>query len=370
MRQTPLHELHLARGAEMFEYQGWEIPRAFGAFEAEYGALTQSVALADLSYRGRLRIVGRDRATWLHGQVTQDIVHLEAGRGLYTTVLTPQGQMVSDLRVFNLGESLLLDTPPGTAFTLAKYLDRYLVMERALIENATEELVLLSLQGPQALQAIERWLGRDAAALEPGQIRPREIEGAGTWITRDGHCGEAAWDLFVPVAHAADVWGCICARCPELGLFAVGWEALNTRRIEAGIPWWGHELDTHTVPFEARLDRAIHLDKGCYVGQEVIARLHARGQVNNLLAGLALPEGDLPEAGSRLFIGDARVGRLTSAVRSPALKRNIALGYLRREHLCIGAEVRVGEGDAAITARVAELPFVPARGAQEMASSA
>lgn len=368
MKQLPLHQLHLARGAAMFEYQGWEIPRFFGDPAEEYSTLTRSVALVDLSCRGKLRVVGRDRATWLHGQVTQDIVNLPQGSGVYTTALTAQGQMVSDLRVFNLGETLLMDTPPASWRTLQEHLDKFLIMERARIENVTDDYLLLSLQGPEAQQVVGDWLGAEVARLEPMQIVEVEIEGVALMVTRDSHCGEDAFDLWAPVGRSTDIWGCICARCPEYGLFPIGWEALDVRRVEAGIPWWGHEMTERTVPFEARLERAIHMDKGCYVGQEVIARLHARGQVNNLLVGFDLAEGALPEIGVRVFVEGERAGRLTSAVFSHRLGRNIGLGYLRRQHICCGNEVTIGEAEAAQSAAVADLPFLAAASPETVAA--
>lgn len=359
MKQTALGALHAARGAQMREYQGWEIPAVYSSLRQEYEALQEGVGLIDLSWRVRLLISGRDRRSWLHGQVTQEINGLEEGRGAYAAILTPQGRMVADMRVYALPDALLAEVPSGNDPPVAEYLERFLIMERAEIEDVTESWAQLSLQGPLSPCALTPVLGAELADLTPWAISPAQFQGTQIYVARVAHCGEDGFDLFVPSDRAAALWAALCEHRAAFAVHSVGWEALNVRRVEAGIPWWGEELDGSQVPLEARLDHAISLHKGCYVGQEIIARIDARGHVNNLLAGFHVAGDRLPERGAEIHHGGKRVGKVMTALNSLRLDRPVALGYLRRELQEPGAQVEAVTDAGPIALTVSALPFVP-----------
>jgi folate-binding protein YgfZ len=359
MKRTPLAALHEARGARWMEHQGWEIPAWYSETLQEYQAIQEGVGLIDLSFRGLLRISGRDRRSWLHGQVTQDVNGLPDWRGAEATVLSPQGRMVCEMRVFALPDALLADVSPNTTSPMAEYLDRYLIMERAEIEDLTDTWGLLSLQGPLSARAAAATFGAEVGDMRMWDLRAVPCEGVTIYAARVTHCGEDGFDFFVPAERAAPVWASLCQNRPSFAVHSVGWEALNLRRVEAGVPWWGAELDPSIVPLEARLDGAIHPSKGCYVGQEIIARIHARGHVNNLLAGFLVHGSDLPAPDAEIRSDEKKVGRLTSAVRSPRLERPIALGYLRRELQEPGTRVQAATAAGSVEMEVAALPFIP-----------
>jgi folate-binding protein YgfZ len=359
MKRTALAALHEARGARWMEHCGWQIPACYSGLEEEYQALQEGVGLIDMCCRTRLRITGRDRRSWLHGQVTQDVNGLPEWRGAYAAILTPQGRMVSDLRIFALPDALLLDAPAGTETPLADYLDRYLIMERAEIEDVTDELAHLSLQGPVSSCAVGALLGDEATKLAMWEIAERTYQDDPLYVTRAAHCGEDGFDVFVPSAKAASLWAALSQHRSEFAVHSVGWDALNVRRVEAGIPWWGEELGSSIVPLEARLESAIHFRKGCYVGQEIIARIEARGHVNNLLAGFFIHGETLPPRGAEVHADGKKAGELRSAVHSLRLDRPIALGYLRRERQEPGARVQAMTPEGPVELEVAPLPFVP-----------
>lgn len=359
MKRTALASLHQARGAHMMERDGWEIAARYSDLGNEYQALQEGVGLVDLSHRQILRFSGRDARTWLHGQVTQDIKRLANGRGAYGTILTVQGKMVCDFRVYALGDALIMDAPCGTTSPIAEHLDRFLIMERVEIEDLTDQWSLLSLQGPLSRCALIAALGPDAEGMEPWDVRDLKHGEASVIVARGSRCGEDGYDLFVPSEGAPSLWAALCQGRREFAVHPAGWEALNARRLEAGIPWWGEELDSSIVPFEARLDNAISLNKGCYVGQEIIARIDARGHVNNLLAGFLVHGDRLPERGAEIHVDGKKVGKVGSAIHSPKLERGIALGFLRRELQEPGRKAEVITTDGPITLEVATLPFVP-----------
>lgn len=359
MRRMPLHTLHEARGAEWMEYHGWAVPRCFSAVEQEYLALQEGVGLLDLSYRSKLRITGRDRRSWLHGQCTQDIENLPDGRGAYALILNPQGRLVTDLRVFAVPDALWVDTPPGTSVPVHEYLERYVVMERVRLEDATESWALLSLQGPLASCVVGALWGREMLDLRLWDVREAEFEEVPVLLARAPHCGEDGFDIFAPASAAAPLWAALSQHRREFAVHSVGWEALNIRRVEAGIPWWRAELDETVVPLEARLDHAISRTKGCYVGQEIIARIDARGQVKSLLAGFFVHGETLPERGAAIRRNGQAVGRVCTALRSLRLGRPIALGYLHRDLQEPGTRVTAETPAGRIELEVTSLPFVP-----------
>lgn len=359
LRRLALAALHEARGAQWEEHLGWEVPGCYSGLPLEYQALHEGVGLVDLSHRQRLLLTGRDRKTWLNGQVTQNVLALPDFHSTYATIITPQGQMVADMRILALPDALLLDLPAGTAAPMAEYLDRYLIMERVDIEDLSDSWAHISVQGPQSPQAAALVLTDEIADLPLWTGFTASFDLGPLHVFRISRCGEDGFDFYVPSAAAASLWSALCVSRPELAVHSVGKQALNVRRVEAGIPWWGAELDGTIVPLEARLEHAVDYNKGCYVGQEIIARIHARGHVNNQLAGFFI-EGDLlPQKGSEVRHEGKKVGRTVSIVHSLKLDRPIALGFLRRELQEPGTKVVAITDTAEVPLTVAALPFVP-----------
>jgi folate-binding protein YgfZ len=346
-------------GARLFDYGGTSAARDFGDAAAEHRAARETAALFPLTWRGALRFVGPDRRSWLHGQVTNDINGLADGCWNEAAMLSIQGRMLAWMRIFAIPGALLADLPAAIVAATAETLDRHLIMEKVEIENATEDLSLLSVQGPRAAEAVRAATGVDAAALAPHTLVTEEGPGGAPLIVaRATQTGESGFDLFAATEVAELIWDRLAAAVKAVGGRPAGWEALNTLRVEAGLPWWGHELDSRVVPLEARLERAISFTKGCYIGQEIIARIDARGHVNNLLGGLRLPPGVLPPADTRVVGGDKPMGRITSAVQSPALGVPIAMAYMRREWIEPGRAVEVEIGEERVPAQTCALPFV------------
>lgn len=361
MKELPLRALHQARGAAWMEYGGYRIPAEYSGVRQEYEALQEGAGLVDLSYRGLIAISGRDARSWLHGQVTQDVKNLPEGRSAYACVITPQGRMICDMWIMAAGEVLWCDFPLTEDPEVVDYLNRYLIMERAEIEDLSHTWASLSLQGPRSLDAVGAVLGEEMLTMQPGEVRLLQRD-TPLLAARIPHSGEDGVDLYLPNRAAAGLWAEICRSRGPLGVHSAGWRALNLRRLEAGTPWWGRELDGTVVPLEARLDHAVHFDKGCYVGQEIMARIHARGHVNNLLTGFYLDmEEDRAELaeGALLYHEERKAGRITSAAASYRAGRVIALGYLRRELLAPGTVLTARTDEEHWNATVVELPFLP-----------
>jgi folate-binding protein YgfZ len=311
-----------------------------GTLAADHRALTEACGLIDRSERGKLALTGPEAKAFLHGQVTNDIEGLEPGHGCYAAFLTHKGKMLGDLRVLDLGDELLLDTERATLQELFNMIRRYKLGSDVELHKRTLELGLLSLAGPDA----RRVAGADG--LGRGEHDNARGEIAGTPVVL------VATDIGVDVFAAADGTEAVRAALEAAGAVPVAEEAAETLRVERGRPRYGIDLDDSTIPQEAGLnERAVSFTKGCYVGQETVARLFYRGKPNRHLRGLRL---SAPAAtGDALRLGEKEVGRVGSVALSPAYGP-IALAIVRRE---AGPGDTLAVGDDGTSAEVVELPF-------------
>jgi folate-binding protein YgfZ len=306
---------------------------------AEYRALTRGCGLLDRSERGKLALTGTEAKSFLAGQVTNDTVGLQAGSGCYAAFLTHKGKMLGDLRVLDAGDELLLDTERPTLQALFDMVRRFKIGFDVELHKRTVQRGLLSLAGPGA-RAIA---GAEDLADEEHAHRAGEIDGHPVRLI--------ATDVGVDVLCDAADTDAVRAALEDAGASPVSEAATEIVRVERGRPRYGFDLDDATIPQEAGLNaRAVSFTKGCYVGQETVARLFYRGKPNRHLRGLRLSEP--AEVGAELQLGERVVGRLSSSVVSPE-HGPIALALVRRE-AAVGDTVQV-EGGA--TAEVAELPF-------------
>jgi len=357
-----LQEFHQSLGARFAELNGAPVVNDYGDVPAELGALRQSVGVLDFSFRSRLCLVGADRARFLHGQVTNDVKKLRVGEGCYAAITTAKGKMESDLNVFCLADELLLDFEPGLAEKISQRLEKYIVADDVQIVDAAPHYGLLSVQGPKA-EATVRALGLFAEIpVHPlASIKVSDPALGEIYLANNPRLMNSGFDLFVPNDSLAAVADKLTAAAKQNGGRACGWQAFETARIEAGIPRFGADMDETNIPLECGLEaRAITYTKGCYIGQEVINRIHSVGHVNRELRGLRLAADlkSLPQRGDKLFHAGKEAGYLTSAIKSPSLKANIALGYVSREANQPGTELTLRTADGETPAKIVALPFV------------
>jgi folate-binding protein YgfZ len=354
MEPLSLHFLHARAGARFQEIHGREVVADYGNVDAEYRAARETVALHDASYREALRITGEDRASFLHGMVTQEVKGLAPGAATYAALLSVKGAMVADARLLRREEDLVLELEPGLGAKVREFLEKFLISEDAELHEATGELAVLRLLGPGTAGLLGSALGHPFAPLAQDATRPLGLGGVELLAVGSGRVEAHGVDLLVPRGGLEAVWAALAAAGPAHGLTPLGWRALEMLRVEAGVPRYGQDMVDTTIPLEAHLTHAISYNKGCYIGQEVIARATFRGHMNRKLAGLVLGEVEAAP-GTELRHGDKKVGWLTSVVRSPRKGQYVALGYVHRDHLEPGTVLTLGAGPAEAT--VAPLPF-------------
>jgi folate-binding protein YgfZ len=311
---------------------------------ADYRAITEGCGLLDRSERGKLALSGADSATFLQGQVSNDVERLTPGTGCYAAFLTPKGKMLGDIRILRADDELLLDTERLALQALFNMIRRFSLGYQVELHKRTVERGMLSLIGPDAVQLAGA--GRLSAEREHAHAM---VEVPGSGLPARAIRTDVGVDL---LCHAADTDGLRDALM-QAGAITIGEAAAECLRVEHGRPRYGIDLDDTVIPQEAGLnERAVSFTKGCYVGQETVARLYYRGKPNRQLRGLRL-SGEA-EAGEELGLDGRSVGRVTSVASSPRFGP-IALGFVRRE-APVGSTVSVGDGSEH-TAEVIELPF-------------
>jgi len=374
MNPLPLHEFHHSLNARFGELNGAEIVANYGDTPAEYAALREAAGVLDLGFRSRVSLTGADRARFLHGQVTNDINRLRPGDGCYAALVTAKGKMESDLNIYALQDELLLDFEPGLTQKISQRLEKYIVADDVQVVDVAPHYGLLSVQGPKAenvVKALGIFAELPAKPFQSvkvsdnmlgeiyltAQTRISSQPGGAHGATRPAIDG---FDLFVPMNSLGAVADKVIAAAKSIGGRACGWDALEIARIEAGIPRFGLDMDETNIPLECGIEaRAVSYQKGCYIGQEVINRIHSIGHVNKELRGLRLANDlqTLPHKGDKLFHDGKEVGYVTSAAKSPAVGANLALGYVRREANAPGTDLVLRTITGETKATVSGLPF-------------
>jgi len=356
-----LHEFHHSLNARFAELNVAEIVNDYGGWPAEHAAFRQTAGVIDLSFRSRLCLTGADRVRFLHGQVTNDVKKLPVGEGCYAAITTAKGKMESDLNILALADEMLLDFEPGLAQKISQRLDRFVVADDVQIVDAAPHYGLLSAQGPKAAVVIRSLnLFSEIPAQPLASLKISDTTLGEIYLANNPRLGASGFDLFIPNHSIDAVADKLIAAAKNFGGRAAGWQAFETARIEAGIPRFSADMDETNLPLECGIEsRAVSYHKGCYIGQEVINRIHSVGHVNRELRGLRLADDlkTLPPRGGKLFFNGKEIGYVTSAVKSPSLDANIALGYVRREANQIGNELTL-RTDGESPVKIVAMPFV------------
>jgi folate-binding protein YgfZ len=375
-----LLDLHKQAAAETQAYGDIEIVSTFGEPQAEYAAIRKSCGLMDLPFRGFLELTGKDRLPFLNNLLTnqtydkQAKTGIAAGAGVYAFLLNAKsGRVMTDVNVLELGERTLLEMDRRMVEPVRALLDRYLFAEQVKLADRSDDLHEIALHGPGSLEVL-RQAGAAGAALEelpPLRSAAVKLFDLDVVVWRDDPVGVPGYYLIIPAGGARRVWMELISRfgqSAEVGrrpLRPVGWAAFNATRIEGGRPLFGIDFDDSILPHETGplLDRAVSFTKGCYPGQEIVARMHARQQVARKIVGLRMapPDADaLPIAGTKVYDASGNeIGGITSSTPSPVLSNAaIGLGIVKRPHFNVGTTVRIPAEGAMRSATVVDLPFI------------
>jgi glycine cleavage system T protein len=361
-----LDEVHSLYGAAFRDENGWRVPANYGDFESEYQAVRNGRAgIIDLSSRGRIRVNGSEAVMFLNGLITNDMKTLGDNRSMPAVFPTVQGRLIAAVRIVRIGETFLIETEPATRDRVLKTIDRFTLAGDFRVADVTDTTTMIAVQGKDAREIAGKILGETLPIDRDGA---QEIE----WhdhpltILRATHTAEDGFDLIVPTENATVLWDTLV----EAGAHPVGYDALETLRVEAGIARYGIDMDETNVVTETNLDDAVSFTKGCYVGQEIIVRIKHRGHVAKKLTGIRFETEKRIESGTKVESATgSEIGRLTSAQFSPTVGKCVALAYLKYDYLAAGTTVKVQIENQEISASVHDLPFVRGSWYQDQANN-
>jgi len=349
MSVITIQEKLAASGARLGSYRGAETPSSFGNTAGEFRVLLQGCAVFDMSWQAKLVLSGEDRVRWLNGMVTNNVRDLAFGRGVYSFLLSAQGRIQGDLVAYNRGDYLLVTTDREQAPAITAIFDRYIIMDDVEVADISDKVATMGIAGPKAREVLSR-AGVDLAQLESGQVIDTVWRDIGISVARSVLPSMDGYKIWFSAENADKVWD----RLQSAGAEPVGSDALELYRIVKGVPRFGVDLRERDLPQETGQQYALNFAKGCYVGQEIVERIHARGNVHRTLTGFEL-QGEPPQPGTKVRANDKDVGEITSAAQVPFAsgERTLALGYLRPEVAGPGTIVQIGDRSGT----VATLPF-------------
>ena len=358
MNRSPLETIATRQEAVFGSYEGWRLPRRFAALSREYEALRHSAALVDRSHLGRLRLTGKDALDLLDRMSTNKLDDLQPGQFRGTVLTTGKGRVVDVVTVAALPDHLLLLTSPGQETRVAEWLDMYTFLEECVVQSMSQEATVISLLGPEAPSVLAHVVGSSTLPPETGEVRTLVIGESEATTFRTNPLGVPGYDLMVQWQAAPALWDALFALAGK-ALTPVGLQALEVVRVENGVGRYGDEYSEAVNPLEGRLRPLISFDKGCYIGQEVIARLNTYDKVQRKLMGFVLDANRhlSKRQHPKVLVEGREVGELTSWVRPPRGRRWLALGYVRRSFAKVGTRVEVAAEEGAFPARVTSLPF-------------
>src|SRR2546422_10951596 len=309
-KTSPLHEKHAQLGAVMTDRDGWSVPASYGDELFEYAAVREGgVGLIDISSRGRLLVSGSEAVQFLNGLITNDVKTLAENHWMPAAFPNVQGRLIASVRVVHRQDGFLIDAEPATHESVLKALHRFTLAGDFRVTDLTENTAHLSVQGAKAAEVIRAVLDEASANIERDGSQTVEWQDGEVTIIRATHTGVDGFDLLISAKAAAALWD----RLQAAGARPVGFDALEILRVEAGIARYGRDMDETNVVSETNLDDAISFTKGCYIGQEIIARIKYRGHVAKKLAGLVLEGEASLNRGAKIFASDDKeIGRVTS----------------------------------------------------------
>lgn len=362
LRQLALHEIHRASGALMTDHAGWSVPASYGDELLEYAAVREGGAgVLDLSSRGRLLVKGSEAVGFLNGLITNDMKTLAENQWMPAVFPNVQGRLLASVRIIHTADvtsgktvqpTFLIDTEPATHDRAFQAIQKFTLAGDFHVTDLTGETVLLSVQGKAAADKLANVLGSSDIGIDVGSVTPIVWRNNPILVIRASHTAAAGFDLLASNACAEQLWQALCIA----GARPVGYDALEVLRVEAGIPRYRQDMDDTTVVTETNLDDAVSYTKGCYVGQEIIARIKYRGHVAKKLRGLVFEKAATVANGTSIKSKDDKdIGQVTSSVYSPHLGRRVALGYLKFNYIAAATEVKTSDG---VPAQVVDLPFV------------
>ncbi len=356
LRRTPLHAQHVALGAKMVPFGGWDMPVQYRGILEEHRAVRSAAGLFDVSHMGEVEIAGPGALQALQRIVTNDASRLQVGQVQYSALTTDAGTFVDDLTVYRVSDDRFMLTlnASNTAKDLAWIREH--VGSRAEVRDLSDRTALIAIQGPRAIEILQRLTPVELGKIGYYWFAEGPILGKRGLLSRTGYTGEDGFEIYLAPEHAPAVWqACLEAGTP-LGLLPTGLGARDTLRLEAKMALYGNDIDDRHTVLEADLAWIVKLDKGEFTGRDALTRQKAEGITRKLVGfemvgrGIARPHYPIARNGER-------IGEVSSGSFGPWVQKSIGLGYVAIKDAAIGTDIEVIIRDQPVAARIVKTPF-------------
>ncbi|MCL5267550.1 MAG: aminomethyltransferase family protein [Bacteroidetes bacterium] len=368
MSESTLIDLHKMLGAQMVQVDGSSIPERYTTLEEEYSAARRYAAFFDLSHFGKLRLTGKDALDFLNRISTNDLNGMRPGMGKQTFLATEKGRVVDLCTVYAQQGSLLLQTSPGNSENVKKWIEKFIISEDVRVEDVTHNFPMFFVAGTSAADFLKHIAHSSHRTLLDIDKMPRHnfirtfLGSKEILLARTNMAVGDGYIIIVNPDDTETIWNSLIESSRKLGGSPAGLETFEVLRIENGTPFHPHELNEEVNPLEVNIMDAISDRKGCYIGQEVIARLQNYDKVRRHLVGL-VSDSKMPH-GSKVYDvksssgSETEVGVVTSSVKSPGIGREIALAYISMQQVAPGSRYRIRVGAKEFGAEMSTLPFL------------
>jgi aminomethyltransferase len=360
LRRTPLHDRHVAAGAKLVDFAGWEMPVQYSGVMEEHRAVRSAAGLFDVSHMGEIRVAGPGAVAFVQSITPNDVAKLAVGRIHYSAILTPEGTYIDDLLVYRIAaDELMLVVNASNADGDFAWIRAQLEGRRnhgVELEDVSHRYALVALQGPRAVEILRPLTPVDLDAIRyygfaVGQVLERDAI-----VSRTGYTGEDGFELYVAPEAADPLWDGLLEAGASRGLVPAGLGARDTLRLEAAMALYGHEIDRTTTPWEAGLDWTIRMEKGDFVGRDALAAAKARGPERKLV-GFEVEGRGIARQGHAVVSNGRSVGSVTSGTFSPTFEKALGLAYVEKALAAPGTAVEIDVRGKPVAARVVPTPF-------------
>lgn len=348
---TPLSGVERSQGADIGTWFGCDLPNDFGEWRKEYSYARESVALIDKNYRAYLEFTGLDRVRYLNAILTNNIKGLAENHGIVSLFLNPQGHIQAEIESYALPDQIFCVSFRMICEKLVDGLEKFIIMDDVTLADVSERYGTLALEGPKAATLAAKLTGVDLAPLADLELRAGNVGAIPCRISKRSIGNLANVEFLAQRKNLEQLWNLLLAAAKENGGGPIGYTALNSLRLEQGIPWYSYDFGEKHIPHEAGLQNShISYTKGCYTGQEIVERVRSRGQVNRSRVSLKFDTRTQPVPNTPLLFEGKENGYVTRAAFSPAVNSFIGMGYVRREKSAPESVLELAGGTATVYA--------------------
>ena len=358
LKKTALHATHVALGARMVPFGGWDMPVEYSGITAEHNAVRAAAGLFDVSHMGQIEIAGKDALAAVQHISSNDAERLQVNQAHYSALTTPDGTFVDDLLVYRFAPShFLLVVNAGNIAKDYNWIAKHVKdVGDAAVVNSSDRYALIAIQGPRARQILQSLTGVDLSGIKYYWFAHGEIAGVRGTISRTGYTGEDGFEVFCPPAMAPRVWEALMTAGQGSGLIPCGLGARDTLRLEASMRLYGNDIDDTTTVLEADLNWIVGWKKAEFIGQQALRDQKEAG-VRRKIVGFAMIDRAIARHGHLVMRGDEQVGQVTSGTQTPFLKKAIGMAYVPMEMSEVGSELEIDIRGRRARAIVVEMPF-------------